>query len=281
MTVALDFFLGGTGAGLIGVYVLAAGLMFDQMTESFYPLFIGLALLVMGLAILMADLGRPTNFWRMVKGYRTSWMARGSILNLALLGSSALLILGLSLRNASLASVAADAALLAAALVATYPGLLLFSVRDIRLWRSPLIAILMPAYSTSSGLALLQLAGLSPSHATGSLMPELVWVATATTAVLSYAFFSNSRTSSKGGREGYRLMTSGWLRRPFLLGFVAVGIVSTLLFEAGAILGTAMAVQYGVMGSLSCLAGAFFFRYLTLKAAFHEPIRVFLEPAGS
>jgi formate-dependent nitrite reductase membrane component NrfD len=274
LRVALDFCLGGAGAGLMGTCVVA-GFIYGESGAYVAPLLIGLALLVAGLLVLLADLGRPGNFWRTVKGYRTSWMARGTIANAALLGSSVLLVLALAKRIMALVPPAAIATLVFAAIVVSYPGLLMYSVRDIGLWRSPLLPTLMLSYSIVSGLGLFQLIDLVSSARAGAFVPQMIWAVMVLIAVLNVVFLKQSASSSQGGREGYKLLTEGKLTTLFVLGVVVMGVALTFLCETGVILARGSAPALAVTGSVSCLVGAFLFRYLVLKAAFHEPISVF------
>ena len=77
--VAADFFLSGTGSSMYIVYFLSALIAGFKLNSAI--LLAGPALILAGLVLLFSELGKPSNFWRSVANYRTSWMARGAIFN--------------------------------------------------------------------------------------------------------------------------------------------------------------------------------------------------------
>jgi len=270
--VALDFYLGGAGAGLTGAYVVAADVFDGPTKANLGPLLTGLALIVIGLLLVISELGRPSNFWRALNGYRTSWMARGSIFSIGLVGSSVLLVAALVWGEAALVPVTAVSSLVFSGLVASYPGFLLFSVLDIRLWRSPLLPALMFSYSVMSGLSLLQLEDLILRVKPGLALSSTLLAGTVVVVILSLVFWGNSMHLSQGSREGYRFLTRGRLRIPFMLGVVTIGLASPLLCYVSLIISGSSGTLFALVGTSSFLIGAFFFRYSVIRAAFHEPL---------
>lgn len=185
-----------------------------------------------------------------LNGYRTSWMARGSIFSIGLVGTSVLLMVALVRGEAALVPVTAASSLVLSGLVASYPGFLMFSILDIKLWRSPLLPILMFSYSVMSGLSLLQLEDLILGVKAGLALSYALLVGTVVLVILSLVFWGNSMHWSQGSREGYVLLTRGRLRVPFVVGVVAVGLASPFLCYACLILS-------GSSGTLFALAGTF------------------------
>jgi formate-dependent nitrite reductase membrane component NrfD len=187
-------------------------------------------------------------------------MARGAIFNVALIAAALLLVAAVLAGWPLLVPGAAMLTILCSGLVAAYPGLLLFSAKDIRLWRSRLLPWLMFLYSLMSGLSLLALADSALHlHMEATVRPAALAVMLPVT-ILFVAFWGKSWPLV--GRQ---------LLAPFVVGAVALGIVLPIVFYVYA------AFAYDaeppmLLGSISFLAGAFCLRYFVVKAARHEPV---------
>ena len=271
--VALDFFLGGTGAGLVAFYIVNLFAFGEDYSLGAYLALLSAALVFAGLALLASELGRPSNLWRSVTGFRRSWMARGSLLNLALLATLPPLALGLATRPSA---AVADPLYLAAGvlgfLVAAYPGMLLHSVRDIRSWRSDLQPALSFVEAALGGLGLLALAAALSQTWSWALTAEAL-VVSALALLLSAAFVrSLGRSGYAGARATHSMMKAGGCP-PFCL-FVALGsalpallFLAALLFPEWPLVRPELAV-----GAVSLLAGNLVYRLLLLRTARHEPL---------
>jgi len=257
-TVSLDLFFGGAGAGLLGCYLPMAAR--DGYRGLSVPVIVaGVALVLLGLLLLASELGRPANGLRSLANRESSWMARGAIFNLALIAAALLLIVGQAAGLQLLVPWAAAFTVLCSALVAAYPGFLLFSAKDIRLWRSRSLPWLMFFYSLMSGLSLLVLAdsalGLGMK---ASLRPATLAVMLPVT-ILFAVFWGKSWR-----RLGRQLPA-------FVIGAVVLGIVLPIIFYAYAAFAYDAQLPM-VLGSTSFLAGAFCLRYFVVTAARHEPL---------
>lgn len=276
---ALDFFLGGSGAGLLGIYsmmALAGGLPTGISVD--YVL-VGVALAVAGLLLLISELGRPSRFWRSVTNWKTSWMARGSAFNLALmLCSLGLYLASVAVRTMLLPLI--QITLVSSLLVMAYPGFLLHDVHDIGLWVSPLLPMLMFLYSLLSGVSAFVLL----TALLGESLSSVPWVGASimvTLDVLLLAFLRAIRTShSQSVLTSYYTLSKGRMAAPFVIGVMILGTtVPTACFLFQALYAATLVDNMIVMeiGALAFLLGAFLFRYCLLKAAFHEPLKVMAE----
>ncbi len=278
--VSLDFFLGGAGAGLIGSYLLAARLA-GLPALHFGVLAAGAILVIAGAALLASELGRPANAARSFLKAGSSWMARGAILNLLLIVLLVLLLAAERSGAAGLAQPLAVLAIIAAVLVAGYPGLLLFSARDVRLWRSPWLPLLLFAYSAASGVGLLLMADGVLSLQLGFSVVKVELALIVVLAALFAAYWAGvSATKTAGVAQGLRQLWRGELRGAFVFGCLGVGLLLPLFcfIDLTFVAGHWAALPL-TTGTLGLLIGAYLTRYCLLRAACHEPLG-FLENSG-
>jgi protein NrfD len=272
--VALDFFLGGAGAGLLGVYLISRWLSgIEELSVKI--VLCGALLVVAGLCLLLSELGRPANALRSMKNLKTSWMARGAVFNIGLVGSALLLLAadgaGLKVFTPFLAFATACFAVL----VAAYPGLLLFSSKDVWVWRSPLLPALLFCSAGMSGVAVLALADIDYCFQVGMTLYDLSLLGMILLALL-FAFFWGTRFLARdsGAKRQFRRIMTGKLQTFFLLGAVGAGLILPLACIGLAWLMVEFAELLRVVAASSYLVGAFALRYCVLKAAWHEPITI-------
>jgi len=258
MRVSLDLFFGGAGAGLLGCYLPLAAR--DEYRGLSMPVIVaGVALVLLGLLLLASELGRPANGLRSLVNRESSWMARGAIFNLALIAAALLLIVGQTAGLRLLVPWAAMLTVLCSGLVAAYPGFLLFSAKDIRLWRSRSLPWLMFFYSLMSGLSLLVLADSALSLGLRVSLRPATLTAMLPVTILFAVFWG------KSWRRLERQFPA------FVIGAVVLGIVLPIIFYACAAFAYDAQLTM-VLGSASFLVGAFCLRYFVVKAARHEPL---------
>lgn len=271
--VSLDFFLGGAGAGLIGAYLLAA-LLAGQQRLSLGILIAGVVLVMLGAVLLATELGRPVNAVRSFLNAGTSWMARGAGLNFILVVLVVLLLIVERLGGGGLFDLLAVLTIIAAALVAAYPGLVLFSSRDIGLWHSPWLPLLFFVYSLASGVGLLVVADAMQSMRFGFSLAKLE-LALVLAAGLLLALYGSGMAGSKaaGVMQGWRQLLRGKLRGMFIIGGIAVGLIVPLFcFGDLSFVAQEWSIPLAVAGTVGVLAGAFLVRNCLLRAACHEPL---------
>jgi len=159
---ALNFILGGTGAGLLFATALAAGAGADWKS-----LFAGgLGLIAAGLGAVWLETGRKLRAANVFINLRTSWMARESLVALVVfaLGSAAL--------AAGETALAVAAAL--AGLVFVYcQGRILQASKGIPAWREPAVVPFLVASALAEGAGLFVLAAVASGGGGGVIAPLL------------------------------------------------------------------------------------------------------------
>jgi formate-dependent nitrite reductase membrane component NrfD len=274
--VAMDFFLGGSGAGLIAFYVMNLYAFGENYRLGIYLALLSLALVCGGLALLASELGRPSNLWRSATRFRRSWMARGSVFNLALL--AALLLLAATLATRPSPAVAYPFYLAAGflgLLVAVYPGMLLHSVRDIKSWRSNLQPALTFVEATLGGLGLLALAAAISQTPPWVVSAEALALS-ALALLLSVAFLlSLGRSRYAGARATYSglVRADGW-QSFYLFAVLGIALPSGCFLAAVLFPGWTLVRPAVALGALSLLAGNLVYRLLLLRTARHEPLTI-------
>jgi len=269
--VSLDFFFGGAGAGLLGSYLLIAARN-GYRGLSVAVIATGVVLVLLGLLLLASELGRPAKALRSMANPGTSWMARGAIFNLALIAAALLLIVALLAGSRLLVPAVAMLTVLCSALVAAYPGFLLFGAKDIRLWHSRLLPGLMFLYSLMSGLSLLTLADSALHLGMQATLRPAALIVMLPVTILFVAFWGRSSAAMGCGCwEGLRRLAGRQLLAPFVVSTIVVGILLPLVcYVYAAFSGVAELPM--LLGAVSFLAGAVCLRYFVVKAASHEPV---------
>jgi formate-dependent nitrite reductase membrane component NrfD len=138
------------------VYFLSASIAGFKLNSAI--LLAGPALILAGLVLLFSELGKPSNFWRSVANYRTSWMARGAIFNFFYVAAGFGILLAESLRSYSFLPWIDATGFVIALLVLVYPGMLLRAVKDIPAWNSASTLAVTLIFALSGGGAAVILA---------------------------------------------------------------------------------------------------------------------------
>jgi len=273
--VILDFFLAGSGSGLF-ILSLIMG----------YPLgmSVALVLVLLGGSLLIVDLARPTNAWRVIMRPQSSWLSRGtiSIMVFTILGIVHIISLTAS-AGGSMATVTTWANVpgwekilaiisgLAAATVALYPGFLLGSMRGIPLWSS----VLSPALFLSSaliaglGVALLLPLGANSLRALIALQVAGIGFILLQFLLLLSLLFTAQVEATK---TSVLRLTQGDLKTPFYLGLLLFGLITPLgfLLISLATLGT---TTLPLASGILLLIGQLMLRHILVKAGiFVSPV---------
>ena len=259
----ISFWGEGVGAGLY-IAATAAG---QSVLVALGIVFVCAAVLA-----LLAHLGKPRRSWRAVRKFRNAWVSRGT------------LVIGLFLIFAAIA-FATDyteflkpfgplltvAALICSLPVIIYAGMLLRSMRAIRLWRSIFLPLSFASHSLATALILVW--ALSAFGAS-----RIVWltssalVALLLCAALSVAYILRAE-QTVGVRASLDRLFSGDLRLPFLWGAGLFGFavpLSVLLVSEFTFTGYARLLA--VFGGLCRLYGDFSYRDAIVRAGAYEPI---------
>lgn len=271
---AVDFFLGGTGAGAF-IWSMYFGVPAGMI--------IGWMAVVLGAVALLVDLGRPGRFLRASSQIGRSWISRGVVFTSVFLVSGILRIAsemagGLAWGGNTGPGQAIGLVAAAGALgVMLYTGFLLSQSPSIPFWNTTMLPLLFALYALTCGLGvILVLLPVIGEQAADLRSIQIAGIAlTAISLVSLWGYLLSMSSSTVAARESVRLLTSGQLALPFLLGVNLVGLVLPLAaiaiaYLSGAGFGDASAVM-AVAGVLA-LTGGYLFRHSMLKAGVYPPV---------
>ncbi len=279
--ILVAFFLGGVGGGL---FLVSSVLNFVfGMALAWLIVAIG-----MGGAYLL-DLGHPLRFWRILTGwsgvrtsFKTSWITRGFWGIVVLLISGALYIapsLGwftwLPWTGETMAGrIMLWIAIVAAAWLMIYTGVVMAQSPAIALWHTPLLPALFVLFGLAGGIdvILISLAALGKTYAINVHLLELTeMVLLILCTIFIWIYLEVMSNSRVGAREAVRMITRGELSFIFWVMVITVGLIIPLAVNLYAYFVGAPMIIPGVAGLLA-LAGCLFFRYTLLKAGVFSPL---------
>lgn len=232
---------------------------------------LGMLLVIGAVAALLAHLGKPARAWRAVTRIATSGVSRGTAVISAFLGCGILALVA----EATGFLVPLQPALTAGAVlfalpVMGYAGLLLRSMKAIRLWRGPLLPLSFAAHSVATGATVA--AGLAAASAQGPLLHAVALGGLLLAGVLSAAHLLGAERSA-GVRASLERLLAGDLKGRFLWGGGVTGLVVPLAaLAAAAPAGAGLAVLLPGIAAVSRLYGDFAYRNCIVLAGAYEPI---------
>lgn len=228
-------------------------------------------LFVVGAAVaLRSHLGQPSRSFRAFTRLKTAWVSRGTLVIAGFLASSVgSIVAGYLPPLAVLKPLATAVALAFAVPVIIYAGMLLRSMRAIRLWRGIFVPMSFSTHSFATGLTVLWALALL----TDSNMTPLGWVLSAALAFLVLAAAAAAAhlvatESSEGTRASIGRLTHGNLRMQF---FVSGGLVGIAVPFACLALGS-QSLPLCLIAAAARLYGDFAYRHSIVVAGAYEPI---------
>lgn len=225
--VDVDLFLAGTGAA---AYVWGA-LWGCWVAEA-----VGIVAVALGGVVTQQELGRPKRAWRALRRVGRSWMSRGVLLLSLFLVVGALSVLpsvpglgGIPWGASTPGGVVLETlgGLLALG-VTFYSGMLLSSWPSIPFWNTPLLPLMMMAFSLACGGAVL-LAVLSLQGAAVGPVELITLVLTGLCAVSAGVYLGTMGPSTLASRASVRMILRGERRVDFYVGLAAVGLLLPLV----------------------------------------------------
>jgi len=254
-------FLAGMGAGALAVGAslhLIAG--WEQVLLPAAVL--GIVLVSAGSLFLVADLGRPLNFWKVLSNPASSMISIGAwILTLFLVVAAGFLLMANAggppgwIRSLSWASVVLALA------TASYTGVLLGVVKARPFWNNPLLPVLFTVSALSTGSGALGLVDLFQGGAEFQLLGQAEMGFILLESVMVFLYLAIMNHSTVDAMRSVRLVVSGRLALPFWGGVVGLGLFVPLfsyLFLPG---------ETGVaMGAVATLGGGYFLRHTFMFA---------------
>lgn len=260
----LSFMGEGVGAALFAIALFSG-----------QPLLAGPGILfVIGAVFaLLGHLGNPQRAWRAITRVGTSWVSRGTLFIGIFIAVATLSLVAGYLGMDALQRPLAVAALIVAVPVMGYAGMLLRSMRAIRLWRGPFVPLAFVAHSLATALvlawALMPL--LADGQAPAWLQPAAV-VSLVVSALLSVLHLLRAERSV-GVRVSFERMFAGDLKTSFLVGGCVCGIVVPLVVMAVlSVFSGPVATVLMLAVALCRLYGDFAYRNAVVLAGAYEPV---------
>ena len=244
--------------------------------------------IAIGGAILVADLGRPLQFWRAFANVRTSWISWGAWSDLIFLTVAGVLVLpALSLGSSEPFSglgwdphgrdgggLALEiVAGIAAVVVMTYAGAVLARPRSIPYWNSPAVPLQFVLSSAAMSVAVVMLIEVIAGEPVSA--GQMVLLAALTAALLA-AMIAHllDRADAPGKKESLDRLLRGCHRRVFVGSVVAAG---TALPVVLALVGAAAPGARDALAVTCCVLlaqGGFLLRLLTLRVGIYPPVHI-------
>jgi polysulfide reductase chain C len=274
--IAAYLFLAGVGGGayLAGVIADLVGGP-DWTLASKIGVFAGMPCVLIGTMFLLADLGTPTNAWRVWMKPKTSWIARGTIIIVLFMIFAAIHtawwiwpFAGPLAENEGARHLVAILGAVFAFLTVIYTGLLLGYSQPISLWHTALLPVLFFVSAVSTGVMMILLIG----QQIGVEATQLNWLANIDVVVQVFeafvliVFLYNAYRTVESRFSAQRIL-SGAIAPIFWLGVIGCGLVLPFFLElqGGHGATAALAALLGLFGGL-CL------RYTVLAGGTLSPI---------
>ena len=244
--------------------------------------------IAVGGAILVADLGRPLQFWRAFANVRTSWISWGAWSDLIFLTVGGLLVLpALSLGGSEpFSGLAWDphgrdggglaleiVAGVAAVVVMTYAGAVLARPRSIPYWNSPAVPLQFLLSSAAMSVAVVLLVEVIAGEPVSAGQMVLLAVLTAALLVTVVQHLL-TRISVPGKKESLDRLLRGQYRGLFGGFVVAAGTALPLVL---ALVGAAASGARDALAVTCCVLlvpGGFWLRLVTLRVGIYPPVHI-------
>lgn len=307
-------FVGGVGAGacfvaaVLGLLVPRSVLRSETAAHgatrvSFAPgsavcrLFVGffaagVVLLVLGIVLLVADLGSPDRAFLLFASGAPTLVTLGAwSLAVCFVLAVAMLVLlcgTVSVRRAVICVLQAALAVVAI-VVMLYTGLLLQGMGAVPLWTSPLVAVLFVLSSLSGGIACVLTAALLAGAlqtlrrlCRALVAADAIVVAVELAAVVAFAVLTDMAAASVADApdlttlalaRSWQELKTGDLASLFWCGFVALGLIAPLVVEAATLLMRRRPSAASIGLTAFCvLGGGLALRYCMVFAGMHPAL---------
>jgi formate-dependent nitrite reductase membrane component NrfD len=263
------FFFGELGAGLFLVSLLfdfttgmLAGLLTTGILKTYFHL---------------SHMGVPAKSWRAIIRPDRSWISRGLMGIVCMIGFGGLhlLLTWSGASGSAIAGLVKLAAGAAALVVMTYQGFAMSHSTAISLWNTGLMPVSSLVYAATAGVLTTLVLGwggfLAADLDARALLAKVALGLLVVVAVILLSLLHGAHHGSAGGRKSVELLTRELYAKWFYGVIWAAGLIvpALLLGSAG---GSYLAV---LLATLGMLAGYYAFRVLIFKAGVFEPIMNF------
>ena len=278
---AIYLFLAGLGGGayIAGVFADFAGL---TTGISKIGVLLGLPCVLTGCMFLIADLGKPINFWRAFLKPRTSWIARGTIIiTFFMIIDFIHIILWIWPFDILADSTGARNSINIMGLIFAfgtiiYTGLLLGASRPIAFWSTAMLPLLFLISALSTGF----MGVILSSSVIGVLKEELfilerIDIVLIILEIFIVAFFLQATHRVSESRASAKLVLSGSVAPLFWFGVVILGLLLPLLLDLIGVfaLSGSSGHTFILLASTFGIIGGLILRQVVLKGGIHAPLK--------
>lgn len=251
-----NFMGGGAGTGLLVVTALFAAPSAGSNLAANWLLFVGLALVGLGLLCVWLEIGRPLRALHVFFNPYTSWMSREGFAGMLLFPSGLLALLGFG-------GWIWVVAVLAVAFLYCQSRMLP-AAKGIPAWRPPLVTPLIFVTGLCEGCGLFLMLGLFHGLVGGTVL--LVFALLVLTRIAIWTGYRRAVDGSLAARAREALNQAGnglWLFGT-IAPFALIGVSALVPFA------TAQAGLVAVAGATAAFAGAYFKLTLVTRASYNQ-----------
>ena len=258
-----NFICGGAGTGLLMARALFGGPTQASLWSPDWIVFLGLALVGLGLLCVWLEIGRPLRAINVFFNPKTSWMSREAFVGLLLFPAGLAAMLGVSGWNLITAALA---------LVFLYcQSRMLPAARGIPAWRSGLFSPLFLLTAGCEGLGIFMLLGLFLTQVSGAAVFSLL--ALLLLRLMVWRRYRSGVDASLVARARSALDQAG--RTLLLGGSLLPGV---LLIAAWLLGGHAASILLALAGACAAATGASLKFTLVTRASYNQGFALFKMP---
>lgn len=233
---------------------------------------LGFAFLILAVLVLRAHLGQPMRGWRAVTKVATAWVSRGTVfIALFTAFSGASLLAAYVDGPANVRSALTWIAVVLAFPVILYAGMMLRSMRAIRLWRGPLLPVSFAAHSAATGLTIAYaIAAASGAGHAAWLRPAAIIAIILAALLLAAHLLAVER--SAGTQASRERLLAGDLGSRFRLGAIGFGLIVPLVALAAVPIAGVAPAALAIVAAIARFYGDYAYRFSIVTAGAYEPI---------
>lgn len=278
--IAIYLFLAGLGGG---AYVAGAIADFAGLTTGISKIgvLLGFPCVFAGCMFLIADLGKPVNFWRAYMKPGTSWIARGTIIiTVFMIIDFIHIILWIWPFNVLEANEGARHFISILGLIFAfgtmiYTGILLGASRPIAFWSTAMLPLLFLVSALSTGfmavITLSSLAGVISERLVGLEKLDLLLIILEIFVLIFYLQATHRVSES---RASAKLVLCGSVAPLFWFGVAIIGLILPLTLNLiGVFALTDSSALLVLLASISGIIGGLILRQVILSGGIHAPLK--------
>jgi len=278
--IAIYLFLAGLGGGAYVAGVLAD---FAGLTPGISKIgvLLGFPCVFAGCIFLIADLGKPENFWRAFMKPGTSWIARGTIIiSVFMLINFIHIILwiwpfnNVLVANESARHFIGFLGVIFAFGTMIYTGILLGVSRPIAFWSTAILPLLFLVSALSTGfmavIAFSSLVGVPNDGLVGLEKIDLLLIILEI-FVLSFYLQATHRVSES--RASAKLVLCGSIAPLFWVGVASIGLILPLALNLHILFASSLHTPFTLLASISGITGGLILRQVILSGGIHAPLK--------